>query len=111
MSTYLLNILPIKPLALQTPTMILYQKRPSYCHLKVFGCLYFRLISSTNRNKLQPRSRPHVFLGYPSNHRGYKCLELSSHKIIVSRHVTFDEIVFPLSSSPAPASSFYEFLD
>jgi len=111
MATYLLNILPTKQLALQTPTTILYQKRPSYSHLKVFGCLCFPLIPSTNRNKLQPRSKPCVFLGYPSNHRGYKCLELSSRKIIISRHVNFDETIFPFSSSPAPASSCYEFLD
>jgi histone deacetylase 1/2 len=111
MATYLLNILPNKQLALETPTTILYHKRPSYSHLKVFGCLCFPLIPSTTRNKLQPRSTPCVFLGYPSNHRGYKGLELSSPKIIISRHVTFDETVFPFSSSPAPTSSCYEFLN
>lgn len=30
-----------------------------------------------------------VFLGYPSNQRGYKCYDLSSQKIIISRHVIF----------------------
>jgi transposase InsO family protein len=97
MATYLLNILPNKKLALQTPTTILYQKLPSYSHLKVFGCLCFPLIPSTTRNKLQPRSKPCVFLGYPSNHRGYKCLDLSSHKIFISRHVIFDEKILSLS--------------
>ncbi|CAJ2641560.1 unnamed protein product [Trifolium pratense] len=111
MATYLLNILPNKKLALQTPTTILYQKLPSYSHLKVFGCLCFPLIPSTTRNKLQPRSKPCVFLGYPSNHRGYKCLDLSNHKIFISRHVIFDENVFPFSNSHTPESSCYEFLN
>jgi len=111
MATYLLNILPNKQLALQTPTTILYQKLPLYSHLKVFGCLCYPLIPSTTRYKLKPRSSPCVFLGYPSNHRGYKCLELPSRKIIISRHVTFDENVFPFSTSPAPASLCYEFLN
>jgi hypothetical protein len=36
---------------------------------------------------------------------------LSSRKKIISRHVTFDETVFTFSSSPAPTSSCYEFLN
>ncbi|CAJ2649804.1 unnamed protein product [Trifolium pratense] len=69
MATYLHNILPNKKLTLQSPTKILYQKDPSYSYLRVFGCLRYPLIPSTTRNKLQPRSTPCVFLGYPSNHR------------------------------------------
>nr|KYP70709.1 Retrovirus-related Pol polyprotein from transposon TNT 1-94 [Cajanus cajan] len=38
-----------------------------------------------------------VFLGYPPNHRGYKCFDLSSKKIIISRHVIFDETQFPFA--------------
>lgn len=38
------------------------------------------------------------FLGYPTNHRDYRCLELSSRKIIISRHVTFAEDQYPFST-------------
>ncbi|KAA8533788.1 hypothetical protein F0562_031305 [Nyssa sinensis] len=44
-----------------------------------------------------------VFLGFSNMHRGYKCLDPSTGKIIVSRHVVFDEHVFPFSH-PTPAS-------
>jgi hypothetical protein len=71
MATYLHNIIPNKKLNLQSPTKILYQKYPAYSHLRVFGCLCYPLIPSTTRNKLQHRSTPCVFLGYPSNHKGY----------------------------------------
>jgi len=49
-----------------------------------------------------------VFLGYPSNHRGYNCFELSSHNIIIFRHV-FDENVFPLSTSHSESSCYVFF--
>jgi len=111
MTTYLLNILPNKKLAFQPPTKILYQKDPSYSHLRVFGCLCYPLLPSTSRNKLQARSTPCVFLGYPSNHRGYKCYDLSSRKVLISRHVTFDEHTFPFSKLHAPRSPTYDFLD
>lgn len=103
MTTYILNILPHKTKQYFTPTSLLYHKHPTYDHLKVFGCLCFPLTPSTSINKLQNRSSPCVFLGYPSNHRGYKCYDLSTRKIIISRHVIFDEHVFPFAkvqSSP-----------
>lgn len=55
-------------------------------------------------HKLAHRSSPCLFLGYPTTHRGYRCLELSSGKIILSRHVTFDEFSFPLAT-PSPSIS------
>ena len=89
---------------------MLYQKDPSYSHLRVFGCLCYPLIPSTTIHKLQPRSTPCVFLGYPSNHRGYKCLELSSNKIIICRHVIFDETTFPYAKIHTPKPTTYTFL-
>lgn len=111
MATYLLNILPNKQLAYQSPLKVLYQKEPSYSHLRVFGCLCYPLFPSTTINKLQARSTPCVFLGYPSNHRGYKCYDLSSRKIIISRHVIFDETQFPFAKLHNPQPHTYGFMD
>jgi hypothetical protein len=109
MATYLLNILPSKTKNFHTPTFLLYHKHPSYTHLRTFGCLCYPLLPSTTINKLQNRSTPCVFLGYPSNHRGYKCYDLASRKVIISRHVIFDEHVFPFANIPTPALT-YDFL-
>jgi hypothetical protein len=79
--------------------------------LNVFGCLCYPLIPSVTRNKLQLRSTPCVFLSYPSNHRGYKCYELPSCKIIFCRHVIVYENTFPFSTLSAPPTSNYDFLD
>jgi hypothetical protein len=46
-----------------------------------------------------------VLLGYPSQHHGYRCLDRSTQKIIISRHVVFDESVFPFASNASPPSS------
>jgi hypothetical protein len=48
-------------------------------------------LSATAANKLSPRSTACVFLGYPTDHRGYRCLDLTTRRVITSRHVVFDE--------------------
>lgn len=102
METYLYNILPTKKFALHSLTKILYQKDPSYSHLRVFGCLCYPQIPSTSRSKLQPLLTLNVFLGFPPNHRGYKCYELFSYNIFISMHVIFKENKFPFSTLNAP---------
>ncbi|KAI3691365.1 hypothetical protein L2E82_49713 [Cichorium intybus] len=109
MATYILNILPSKTKNNLTPTRLLYHLHPTYTHLRTFGCLCYPLLPSTSIHKLANRSSPCVFLGYPSNHKGYKCYDLSSHKIIISRHAEFDENIFPFAKNTNPAPS-YEFL-
>jgi hypothetical protein len=51
-----------------------------------------------------------VFVGYPSEHKGYQCLDLVSKRLIISRHVTFDEASFPFAKIFAPPSSTFDFL-
>jgi len=111
MATYLLNILPHKSLSHKSPTQILYHCNPTYTHLRVFGCLCYPLFPSTSIHKLQHRTTPCVFLGYPSNHRGYKCYDLSNRKIIISRHVIFDETQVPFAKLHLPSHTTYDFLD
>lgn len=110
MATYLHNILPSKTLSLGTPTQALFLRNPTYDHLKVFGCLCYPNLSSTMKLKLSPRSAPCVFIGFPSNHRGYLCLDIMSKKVIISRHVTFDEQVFPFSDLRSFQPESYDFL-
>ena len=111
MATYLLNILPNKTINFESPLKMLYHKEPSYSHLRVFGCLCYPLFSSTTIHKLQPRSTQCVFLGYPKNHRGYKCLDLTSNKIIICRNVLFDETHFPYAKLHTPQPTTYNFLE
>ncbi|KAI3764159.1 hypothetical protein L2E82_14162 [Cichorium intybus] len=104
-ATYLLNILPSKLLHNLTPTHLLYNLQPTYTHLRTFGCLCYPLNPSSTIHKLQSRSQPCVFLGHPTNHRGYKCFDTKTKTIFISRHVIFDETIFPFSKISYPKNS------
>jgi hypothetical protein len=103
-ATYLLNRLPTKTVAHRTPYFALFGIHPSYDHLRVFRCACYPNLASTAPHKLAPRSTRCVFLGYSPDHKGYPCLDLSSHRVLISRHVVFDESDFPFSSSSSAAS-------
>ncbi|GJU49400.1 ribonuclease H-like domain-containing protein [Tanacetum coccineum] len=62
-------------------------------------------------HELEPHATPSIYLGQASNHRGYRCLDLKTNKLIISRHVAFDETVFPYGSTQPVLSPTYTFLD
>lgn len=110
-AVYLLNILPSKAIQNHTPYTILFKKLPDYNHLKVFGCLCYPNQNNSITHKLSPRSSRCLFLGYPSDYRGYRCYDLNTRKIILSRHVRFDETCFPYPNTTPQDKSTYDFLD
>jgi hypothetical protein len=110
-ATYLVNRRPCQPLGFRIPYTLLYQKPASYSDLRVFGCLCYPNQSATTPHKLAPRSTACVFLGYPTSHRGYRCLEISSRRVITSRHVIFDENNFPFAQAqPVQPADSLDFL-
>ena len=96
-ATHLINKLPTPVLGNLTPYEALLQKRPDYSMLRVFGCLAFAANPDRIRDKLYPKGVPCVFLGYPQSQKGYKLLNLLTHKMFVSQDVTFVEHIFPYS--------------
>lgn len=98
-ATYLINRLPTPVLDGQSPYEKLFGTKPDYKMHKIFGCLCFPHLRPFNNTKLQLRSTPCVFLGYSNQHKGYKCLDISSKRMYVSRHVLFYEFNFPFASS------------
>ena len=100
---YLINCLPSPLLSQKSPFEVLYNKKPSYTHLRAFGCLCFASTSPHRRSKFSPRTRATVFLGYPPGYKGYKLLDLDTHEIFISRHVLFHEMIFPFSKN-SPSS-------
>ncbi|CAA7060155.1 unnamed protein product [Microthlaspi erraticum] len=44
--------------------------------------------------------------GFPSKHRGFRCVDLETRRIIISRHVVFDENVFPFAGTSPPSPPF-----
>ena len=77
-ATHLLNQRPTSKTTPYTPFFLLTGVQPRYDHLRVFGCLCFPNLYATTPHKLAPRSTRCVFLGYPLEHKGYRCFDLTS---------------------------------
>ena len=93
-AVHIQNILLCTAIENQTSFFKIFNNAPRYDHLRVSGCLCFPNINHSKLSKLSPRSTPSLFLGYPAQNKGYRCLDLKTNKIIFSRHVFFDENVF-----------------
>jgi len=91
---------------MSSPYEYIFHRNPNFSKLKVFGCLCYPWLGPYTSPKLDPKSKPCVFLGYSLSQSAYLCFEKSTSKIHVSRHVQFVESVFPYnSSSTAPSIS------
>ena len=92
---YLINRCSSAALTFKTPQEIWIGKPPEYSHLKVFGCSTYAYIK---QDKLQPRAKKCVFLGYPEGIKGYRlwCVEPSFQKCLISRDVRFNEEEMPM---------------
>jgi len=97
-ATYLINRLPTPILHNRSPFHALFGDIPNYSKLRIFGCLCFPWLRPYNHHKPEPRSRPCIFLGYSLTQSAYKCFDTSQNRIFLSRHVVFDETVFPYLS-------------
>jgi hypothetical protein len=100
-ATCLLNYLPTMAIQAACPHLALFGSASSYEHLCVFSCTCYPNMTATAPHKLSPCSTQCVLLGYSVDHKGNHCLDLSTNRLIVSRHVVFDEDSFPLAASPS----------
>lgn len=89
-AVHLINRLPTPVFRWITPFMMLHGKEQSYDHLRVFGCCCFLYLCPFQNHKLDFQSQLCKFLRYSSSHKGYQCLT-PDDRLIISRHVIFDE--------------------
>uniref|UniRef100_A0A2N9FVX2 Integrase catalytic domain-containing protein n=1 Tax=Fagus sylvatica TaxID=28930 RepID=A0A2N9FVX2_FAGSY len=94
-ATHLINKLPTPLLHMSSPWEQLHNAKPNFSYLKTFGCKCFPLLSPYNTHKLQPKTIPCIFLGYPPTTKGYLCQDPISKRLYISRHVLFNETEFP----------------
>jgi hypothetical protein len=104
--TFLINRMPTRVIDNTCPLQRLFHTPPNYSFLKIFGCACWPHLRPYNKHKLSFRSKECVFLGYSTLHKGYKCLDLDSGRVYVSRDVIFDENVFPFSRPVHNSSAF-----
>ena len=103
-AVFLLNRLPTTVLGNETPFYMLHGFHFDYSSLRVFGSKCFPYIWDSKAHKFDPKSCLCVFVGYSEKHKGYKCFNPRTKKFIISRHVSFDEAVFPFKSTSADPS-------
>ena len=92
-ATHVINRLPTPNLSHKYPWETLFHTPPHLTHL--IGCQCFPLLTSYTTHKLHPKTTSCVFLGYPNNSKGYLCFDPIAHRLYASRHVLFNESVFP----------------
>jgi hypothetical protein len=94
---YLINRMPTPLRKNKSPFETLFKRIPDYKFLRTFVCVCWPNLRLYNSHKLQPMSNQCLFLGYSPQHKGYKCRNLNSNRLYISRDVHFDEITFPCS--------------
>ncbi|KAD6118770.1 hypothetical protein E3N88_10041 [Mikania micrantha] len=104
-ATYLINRMPSRTSSHISPLEQLFHHKPDLSFLRVFGCQCFPHLRPYNPHKMDFRSLPCIFLGYSSSHYGYQCLDPSTNRLYIARHVRFNEACFPfLQPSPSAPS-------
>lgn len=82
----------------KSPLELLYKIKPYHQGLKVFGCLCFSYLRCYNTNKRSFKSVSMHFSGLCNKSERVKCLD-TNNRIHISRHVVFNEQVFPSNKS------------
>jgi hypothetical protein len=100
-ATSIFNVLPIKDLftttgAPSTPYYLFTDNKPYIAHYRIFGCPIIAkkwLLSSHGQTltKQTERGIRGIFIGFPSNQKGYLIHLPQTHSIAVSGDMTFDE--------------------
>jgi hypothetical protein len=97
-ATFLINRLPTPVLDHVSPLEKLFDSPSAYTFLGTFGCTCWPNLRPYNTHKLTFQSKWCAFLGYGTHHKGYKCLDITTGRVYISRDVVFDESVFPFST-------------
>ncbi|MCO5607497.1 hypothetical protein L7F22_061693 [Adiantum nelumboides] len=94
-AVHLINRSPSKVLDGGVPEEAWTGKPPSYARMRVFGCEAYVYVSKEQRNKLDPKSRKCIFVGYgDSGEMGYRLWNLESHKLVCSNDVFSESTMY-----------------
>ncbi|XP_055632911.1 uncharacterized protein LOC129773335 [Toxorhynchites rutilus septentrionalis] len=95
-TVYLQNYLPSRAVN-STPYEHWWGRKPDVSHLRVFGCKAFVHVPKEKRRKLDDKGNEMTFVGYSSNHKAYRFIDITTNKLVISRDVRFveEEVVHP----------------
>ncbi|KAL8092162.1 hypothetical protein AgCh_034456 [Apium graveolens] len=90
-AAYLINRGPSSPLGFKIPEEEWQEKEVNLSHLRVFGCVSYVRVKDSDRDKLNPKAKKCIFIGYGSDDMGYHFWDELTKKVVKSRDVTFNE--------------------
>ena len=88
-AAFVRNRVPNSRDAAMSPYEKLFGRKPSLLALRAFGCDAYAF--DPQHGKLDSKTRKLVFVGYSEQHKGYRLLHPTTHKLVIARHVIFDE--------------------
>ncbi|CAJ2647171.1 unnamed protein product [Trifolium pratense] len=94
-AVFLINRISSPLLNNHSPYFIIHKQLPDLLNLKIFGSLAYASTLENHRTKLSCRARKCAFLGYKPGMKGVVLIDISNREILVSRHVTHHEHIFP----------------
>ena len=89
-TVHTLNRVQLKKDTFKTPYELWYGYKPNVIYFKVFGSKCY-ILKESRKGKLDLKGDEGIFLGYSCKSKAFRCLNLSTHKIIESAHVRIDE--------------------
>jgi len=88
----IMNMTPTAAVHGMTPEEKCSGRKLDLSHLKMFGCIAYIHVPDELWTKLDSKVEKCVFIGYSLEQKGYKCYNLVTHEMKVSRDVVFDEM-------------------
>ncbi len=83
-----------------TPFHLWNETSPDVSHLRVFGCPCWYTVPRHRVQKLDPRSRQAMMLGYSTQSKAYRVWDDNMQKVVISRDVKFAEQLGDLAHKP-----------
>ena len=96
---HIYNRQPMRCHQWRTPIEVFNGDKPDVSYFRVFGShAYVFIPPEQQRDKLSPKAKEMVFIGYEPNTKGYRFWSTAQHRVFISTHVLFDETIFPFCS-------------
>jgi GAG-pre-integrase domain len=102
-AAYVINLLPSTRTGMIAPYRLWFGRDAPLWHLRVFGCEAWVYVDTDERKKCDQRAKKMMFVGYPTDRRGYKLIDCDTLKPKYSHTVIFNEQQFPSLATPVQA--------
>lgn len=87
-----------------TPYELWCGKVPEYDHMRTFGCDAYALVPEVSRKKWDSKADKMVLVGYTDTLKKYRLYDPIKHRVVIAKHVRFDESSKNLVVSSQPSN-------